>query len=343
MKKWYCLRIIVLILSLNCFAQKSTKDYVRLSGKITDKNSDSLLVFINRKPLKRINIKTDGTFSDTLRVKEGVYGIFDGKEQGFFYLKNGYNLKITFDTKQWDETMAFTGEGAIPNKYLFKKALYTEKATSDKSIFQLGKDEFLARIDKIVAGYQKLLSETKGLEMPFVQSENKNFDDFKKSCVARYDKTTGLKKHQEEVLPKGKVSPKFSNYENFDGSKTSLDDFKGKFVYIDLWATWCGPCKKEIPFLKACEKEFHDKNIVFVSISTDRVKDHDKWKKMVTDLGLTGVQLFANGDTSFETAYEVIGIPRFILIDPQGNIVDPNAPRPSEDRLKVLFKESGVQ
>lgn len=342
MKKWYCLRIVVLILSLNCFAQKSTKDYVRLSGKITDKNSDSLLVFKNRTPLKRINVNKDGTFADTLSVKEGYYGIYDGKEQGFFYLKNGYNLQITFDTKQWDETMTCKGEGAIPNNYLFKKALYTEKATSDKTIFQLEKDKFLARIDQIVAGYQKLLSETNGLSESLILSENKNFDDFKKSCVARYDKTTGLKKHQEEILPKGKASPKFFNYENFDGSKTSLDDFKGKFVYIDLWATWCGPCKKEIPFLKACEKEFHDKNIVFVSISTDRLKDRDKWRKMVKDLQLTGVQLYANGDTSFETAYEVNSIPRFILIDPQGNIVDPNAPRPSEDRLKVLLKEAGV-
>ncbi|MCC9018694.1 MULTISPECIES: TlpA disulfide reductase family protein [Flavobacterium] len=342
MKKWYCLRIIVFILSINCFAQKSTKDYVRLSGKITDKNSDSLLVFKNRTKIKRINVNKDGSFSDTLRIKEGYYGLFDGKEQGFFYLKNGYNLKITFDTKQWDETMTFKGDGEIPNTYLFKKALYTEKATADKSIFKLENAEFTAKIDEIVVGYQKLLVNTKGLEASFIALEKKDLEEFKKSCMVRYNKTTGLKKHQQEILPKGKVSPKFFNYENYDGTKTSLDDFKGKFVYIDLWATWCGPCKKEIPFLKTVEKEFHDQNIAFVSISTDRVKDHDKWKKMVTGLQLTGVQLFANGDTSFEAAYEVNNIPRFILIDPQGNIVDPNAPRPSEDRLKVVLKEAGV-
>lgn len=342
MKKWYCLGVLALIFSLNSFAQKSTKEYVRLSGKITDQNSDSLLVFKNRTPLKKIKVNKDGSFSDTLRVKEGFYGIFDGKEQGFFYLKNGYNMKITFDTKQWDETMTCKGEGAIPNNYLFKKALYTEKATADKSIFQLENGPFLFKINQIVAGYQNLLSETKGLEASFINLENKAIEDFKKSCVDRYNKTKGLKKHQEEVLPKGKISPKFSNYENYDGSKTSLDDFKGKFVYIDLWATWCAPCKKEIPFLKTYEKEFRDKNIVFVSISTDRVKDYNKWKKMVADLQLTGVQLFANGDTSFESAYEVTGIPRFILIDPQGNIVDPNAPRPSDDRLRALLKEAGV-
>ncbi|MEO8535326.1 MAG: TlpA disulfide reductase family protein [Flavobacterium sp.] len=342
MKKWYNLGVLLLLFSCNSFAQKSTKDYMTLSGKITGKNSDSLIVFKNRTILKKVDVKKDGTFSDTLRIKEGFYGIFDGKEQGFFYLKNGYNLKITFDTKAWDETMTCTGEGSIPNNYLFKKALYTEKATADKSIFQLENDAFLYKINEIVAGYQKILTETNGLDASFKELEIKGFDEFKKNCLTQYNKTTGLKKHQDEVLPKGKISPKFTNYENYNGTKTSLDDFKGKFVYIDLWATWCAPCKKEIPFLKNYEKEFRGQNIVFVSISTDRVKDHDKWKKMVNELKLTGVQLFANGDLSFENAYEVTSIPRFILIDPQGNIADPDAPRPSEDRLKELLKEVGV-
>ena len=343
MKKWYCLGIIALVFNIHTFAQKAANDYVRLFGKITEKNSDSLIVFKGRTKIKRINVNKDGSFADTLKVKEGFYGMFDGREQGFFYFKNGYNMKITFDTKQWDETMDFKGKGEIPNKYLFRKALYSEKATADKSIFKLGNDEFTKKIDEIVAGYQKILKETKGLDASFIALEEKDFEDFKKSSVDRYNKTTGLKKHQDKILPKGMASPKFVNFENFNGGKTSLDDLKGKFVYIDLWATWCGPCKKEIPFLKVLEKEFHDQNINFVSISVDRVKDRDKWKKMVTDLQLTGVQLFANGDDSFEKAYEVSGIPRFILLDPQGNIVDPNALRPSDEGIRKWFKEAGVK
>ena len=343
MKKWYCVGIVTLVLNISTFAQKGTTDYVRLYGKITEKNSDSLVVFKNTTKIKRINVNKDGSFADTLRIKEGFYGIFDGKEQGFFYLKNGYNLKITFDTKQWDETMDFKGEGEIPNKYLFRKALYSEKATEDKSIFKLGSDEFMKKIDEIVAGYQQILKETTGLDASFIALEEKDFEEFKKSSVAMYNKTTGLKKHLDEILPRGKASPKFFNYENYHGGTTSLDDLKGKFVYIDLWATWCGPCKKEIPFLKVLDKEFHDQNIRFVSISVDRVKDHDKWKIMVADLQLTGVQLFANGDSSFVEAYEVGSIPRFILLDPQGYIVDPNATRPSDEGIRKWLKEAGVK
>ncbi|MFK8059036.1 MAG: TlpA family protein disulfide reductase [Polaribacter sp.] len=79
-----------------------------------------------------------------------------------------------------------------------------------------------------------------------------------------------------KALASGSPSPKFNGYENNAGGKTSLEDLKGKYVYIDVWATWCGPCIAEIPSLKKVEKDFHNKNIEFVSISIDRMKDHEK-------------------------------------------------------------------
>jgi thiol-disulfide isomerase/thioredoxin len=147
---------------------------------------------------------------------------------------------------------------------------------------------------------------------------------------------TNLKK-----LTKGNASPKFTDYENNDGSTTSLDDLKGTFVYMDIWATWCGPCIGEIPSLKKTEKLYHDKNIEFVSISIDKKADHDKWKKMIVDKELGGIQLFAdnNWDSQFIEDYLIKGIPRFVLLDPQGNIVSANAPRPSSEKLIELFNE----
>lgn len=137
----------------------------------------------------------------------------------------------------------------------------------------------------------------------------------------------------------GRPSPKFFNYENYAGGTTSLDDLKGKYVYVDVWATWCGPCKREIPFLKEVEQKYHDKNIEFVSISIDKASDHDKWKAMVADKALGGIQLFADNDwkSSFVTDYQIQGIPRFILIDEEGKIVNTNAPRPSSPALVELF------
>lgn len=142
-----------------------------------------------------------------------------------------------------------------------------------------------------------------------------------------------------KTTTKGKPSPKFVDYENNAGGKTSLDDLKGKYIYIDVWATWCGPCRKEIPFLKEVEKAYHGKNIEFVSISIDKQTDHAKWKKMIVDQALGGIQLLADKDwaSQFVQDYLIQGIPHFILLDPNGNIVTPNAPRPSEKELITLF------
>jgi len=142
-------------------------------------------------------------------------------------------------------------------------------------------------------------------------------------------------------LAKGNPSPKFLNYENHKGGTTSLDDLKGKYTYIDIWATWCGPCIAQIPYLKKVDKEFHGKNIQFLSISIDVKKDYQKWKDMVKEKELGGIQLFAdnNWKSTFITDYLIKGIPKFILLDPQGNIVTANAPRPSDDELTALFKE----
>lgn len=140
-------------------------------------------------------------------------------------------------------------------------------------------------------------------------------------------------------LAKGMPSPTFSNYENHAGGTTSFDDLKGKYTYIDVWATWCGPCIGEIPSLKAVESEYHGKNIQFVSASIDQSKAHDTWVNMVKEKELGGIQLMADNawKSKFVQDYEINGIPRFILVDPEGNIVSADAPRPSDPKLKELF------
>ena len=147
--------------------------------------------------------------------------------------------------------------------------------------------------------------------------------------------------NQIKTLLKGNPSPKFVDYENHNGGATSLDDLKGKYVYIDVWATWCAPCIAEIPHMKKVEKEFKGRAIQFVSISADQPEAYDKWKQMVTDKELVGIQLLAdnNFNSEFIKNYLITGIPRFILIDPNGNIVESKAPRPSDPKLIKLFND----
>jgi len=140
-------------------------------------------------------------------------------------------------------------------------------------------------------------------------------------------------------LKKGTPSPNFTKYKNYNGGENSLNDFKGNYVFIDIWGAWCGNCYREMPYLKKLEQEY--KNIVFLSIAWK--DDEDRWRKTIKKESLTGIQLFATkDDNSFFEEYAVKGVPRHILIDPEGNIVDYSTPSPSDVKLRALFKDVGI-
>ncbi|UMB59468.1 TlpA family protein disulfide reductase [Lutibacter sp. A80] len=327
--------VSAVLLIIGC-KPEAPKDYVTLTGTITNPNSDSLIV-AQRTILKTIKVKSDGTFSDTLKVKEGNYVLFDGTEQASVYLKNGYDLNLEVNTSEFDETLAYTGNGSDENNYIAAVALLQETVLGDDSLFTLEKASFDEKIEGINSKFKNLLTEAKITDTAFVSGQEKQIDRLTNYIASTYKE----RRYLATVLGKGNASPKFTDYENFKGGTTSLDDLKGKYVYVDVWATWCAPCKREIPFLKEVEKAYHGKNIEFVSISIDEDKNHEAWKTMVSEKELGGVQLFAdnNWKSDFIQEYKIKGIPRFLLIDPEGNIVSSDAPRPSSKDLIALFDE----
>ena len=140
------------------------------------------------------------------------------------------------------------------------------------------------------------------------------------------DKYIARKKTQ-----KGAISPPFE-YENTEGKIITQEDLKGKITYIDLWATWCGPCIREIPYFDTLQEAFKDKEIAFVSICQNDTKE--RWLKAIETKNLKGLQLYANGDGGqFYKDYQVTGIPRYIILDADGKIIDSDAKRPSDKRL----------
>lgn len=169
---------------------------------------------------------------------------------------------------------------------------------------------------------------------------HKFIDDYRDDIALS---TYVTKKVDEYELTMKKYEIGFAGYNfkfnDINGKKVSFSDFKGKYVYIDFWAMWCSPCKKEIPALKQLEKDLHGKNIEFVSISMDKPKELEKWKKFVSKEGLSGIQLFS--DNAFETRvakeYKINSIPRFMLFDKEGNVVNTKAMRPRDPELKPFL------
>jgi thiol-disulfide isomerase/thioredoxin len=130
-------------------------------------------------------------------------------------------------------------------------------------------------------------------------------------------------------------------YPNVKGEEHSLSEYKGKYVYVDVWATWCGPCKAEIPSFKKLVEKFKGKNVVFISVSVDENKSD--WETMLNEQQFSWIQLYAGGwNSSICKDYIIHSIPRFLLIDQDGKILDAEAPRPSGGIEKVLNELKGI-
>ncbi len=122
-----------------------------------------------------------------------------------------------------------------------------------------------------------------------------------------------------------------------DGQKVSLDKFKGKYVYIDLWASWCVPCIKEVPYLQELEKALENPNVVFVSISTDSTEK--PWRDRMKQHNMHGNQ-WLNTDGKLCDKLNVSGIPHFLIYDKEGHLLTYNAPRPSTgSALKKILED----
>ncbi|WP_299157749.1 redoxin family protein [uncultured Tenacibaculum sp.] len=139
-------------------------------------------------------------------------------------------------------------------------------------------------------------------------------------------------------LIKGQTAPKFIA-NTLEGEKVKLEDLKGKYTVIDVWATWCTPCKKDTPYFEKYALKYTSDSIQFVSLSVDYKRDINTWKANAREMSKTIMQLHCLNSKNFMQAYNIRSIPRYMVIDSEGKIVNVNLPRPSKPSFEIVLKE----
>ena len=248
---------------------------------------------------------------------------FHGMESTKMYLQPGDDITLTIDTEQFDESISY--EGSDESSYFAWQYLTEENSkypdismSSDGELDSLFNTYFAPFLDKAAS--------------------------FKESNPAFYASIVdGIENHKEYTLTRRSVLAALPQpgdaaidftYPDKDGNNVALSDFIGSVVYVDVWATWCGPCRAEMPFLHDLEAEYSDKNVTFIGVSVDEEKNRQVWLDMMEEKDMQGVQIFADGWSQITKDYAINGIPRFMLFDTEGNVSNLNADRPSSDDIR---------
>jgi thiol-disulfide isomerase/thioredoxin len=250
-----------------------------------------------------------------------------------------------------------TVEGTAIKEIKNKLSLTDESLLSSSEYFEYVKSQLIANnnqdIDdntKSILAISKMKTGSFKDKMLFWQMsksiEEASNSDERNEFVARYIGQFSNKNYQRKInkinniaesLGKGKPAPIFEAT-TIDGKSGSLADLKGKFILIDVWATWCGPCKQQSPYFEKFALKYKKENIQFVAVSTD--ENIQKWYIAAKSKSKSVLQLHANDLNLFSKDYDVVSIPRFILIDPNGNFVNANLPFPSDASFEILIRKA---
>jgi len=197
------------------------------------------------------------------------------------------------------------------------------------------KEQVLSNVMKSAIEYSRTPAELDSYKAAFPQYILMINDEKKKADLNKFFVNSDA--DMQKIKP-GMPAPQFTAVDSLERSY-SLSDFMGKVVLVDLWASWCGPCRGETPFLKKIEEKYkNDNRISFISIAVnDKLPN---WKAAMKQDKVTGLQLFDKSKTVV-SGYFAYSIPKFVLIDKDGKVVTFDAPQPHKtaDLEKMLNAE----
>lgn len=270
------------------------------------------------------NLDIDFRGLDTAKIKI--------KNPPFVYIKGGKNNElmnlINFETYRSYQRMIAISQAAYRAKFQDDK----EKQKLSMSMYDMSGDNLTAYMRYVTEHYADRNSVLVAIASLRGDQDQALVDEalakleqqspVSKTLVDNYKKAQAEKKERMERMKEGKPAPAFV-CQNPKGKKLSPADFKGKVLVLDFWASWCGPCRQEIPNMKKYYEEFKGQDVEFLSVSIDAKEP--AWRKAMKEEDMAWPQGWVkDAGKEVMSLYQFGGIPFILVLDKDGNIYKKN-------------------
>ena len=344
MKKILMLLACCLVLGVACNNQEVKRESITVSGSLANKISagDSLSLRISGEAenIATATVAEDGTFTFNVKVeKEQFLTLYIGDRPVVEIITEGNDILISMNEEDNHINIEGTRYNEIMRNFNDKvkplvNTLYsaTSEADAEKTY-----QELLATIDASVVENRDNPTSVKILGM-FVQfgGDDKRTEELFNLINKRYSYLKEYSRMKNTLIGSDLIDLKLKDG---NGTEVVLSEVvkSGKWVLVDFWATWCGPCRHEIPFLVEAYKEFAPKGLEIYGVTFDRPGSEAKWQEFTKENSMTWINVWGsdeNGGWKAGKEYNVNSIPANFLYSPEGKLVAKNLR--GEDIKKIL-------